>query len=227
MRTIGYTAPEVDQESIRVREGGRDGWADPESDPREIADWDARQARALVPFHLDGSGRPVNPVLSTPILEGRNELGRWGENAATDPVVIAGCGAPYLLMIRRKDRRQWAFPGGMIEPGETAAEAALRELAEETGLVVDRSLASPLTPRYVHDPRASRRAWITTAPVLINLGEVGVLPMVDGGDDAEVAEWIQAWSVYNVAATLDQRFDGEIYPPHIEMIAEFIGEVAR
>jgi 8-oxo-dGTP pyrophosphatase MutT (NUDIX family) len=39
---------------------------------------------------------------------------------------------PSLLMIRDSFGR-WTFPKGLIEAGETARQAALRELAEETG----------------------------------------------------------------------------------------------
>ena len=37
------------------------------------------------------------------------------------------------ILVRHKDRSTWEIPGGHIEPGETALEAAHRELWEETG----------------------------------------------------------------------------------------------
>ncbi|MDQ1444598.1 MAG: 8-oxo-dGTP diphosphatase [Acidimicrobiaceae bacterium] len=42
-----------------------------------------------------------------------------------------------LLLIRRgrgPAAGEWSVPGGRVEPGETLAEAVVRELAEETGL---------------------------------------------------------------------------------------------
>jgi 8-oxo-dGTP diphosphatase len=42
-----------------------------------------------------------------------------------------------VLAVRHRDRvPPWAFPGGKIEPDESPAEAAIREVAEETGLAV-------------------------------------------------------------------------------------------
>jgi 8-oxo-dGTP diphosphatase len=42
-----------------------------------------------------------------------------------------------LLLVRRNrppSAGHWAMPGGRVEPGETLAEAVVRELHEETGL---------------------------------------------------------------------------------------------
>ena len=39
-----------------------------------------------------------------------------------------------LLLIKRADDGLWAMPGGLVDIGETWAEAALRELREETGV---------------------------------------------------------------------------------------------
>lgn len=42
-----------------------------------------------------------------------------------------------VLMLRRSDSGQWAFPGGRIEDGETPEQAALRECEEEIGIRPD------------------------------------------------------------------------------------------
>lgn len=39
-----------------------------------------------------------------------------------------------ILLTRRADNGRWCLPGGHVEPGETVAEACIRELHEETGL---------------------------------------------------------------------------------------------
>jgi predicted NUDIX family NTP pyrophosphohydrolase len=45
-------------------------------------------------------------------------------------VLLVKPGGPFW---RNKDAGAWMIPKGMIEPGEAAAEAALREFEEETG----------------------------------------------------------------------------------------------
>jgi ADP-ribose pyrophosphatase YjhB (NUDIX family) len=39
-----------------------------------------------------------------------------------------------LLMIRRSDSGNWAFPGGAIDIGESVAQAGIRETLEESGM---------------------------------------------------------------------------------------------
>jgi 8-oxo-dGTP pyrophosphatase MutT (NUDIX family) len=44
-------------------------------------------------------------------------------------------GRPYMAAVRVKDGKVLALPKGHIDPGESAAEAAAREVREETGVV--------------------------------------------------------------------------------------------
>ncbi len=41
-----------------------------------------------------------------------------------------------FVIVRAPDRDLWNFPGGMMEDGETEEQAAIREVEEETGLIV-------------------------------------------------------------------------------------------
>jgi 8-oxo-dGTP diphosphatase len=48
--------------------------------------------------------------------------------------------ARRLLMIQRANppaAGRWSIPGGRVEPGESDQQALMREMSEETGLVVD------------------------------------------------------------------------------------------
>ena len=50
-----------------------------------------------------------------------------------------GCGTLYSILLVHKPRNRdaWQLPQGGLEEGETASEAALRELQEETGLTLE------------------------------------------------------------------------------------------
>ncbi|MDB5457571.1 MAG: hydrolase [Caulobacter sp.] len=111
----------------------------------------------------------------------------------TVPVPTAGViclrGDQVLLIKRGNPPRQgqWSLPGGRVEWGETTAAAALRELAEETGVVakllglvdvVDGLFVSPesgeTTRHYVMVDYAAR--WVSGEPV--------------AGDDAAEARFV-------------------------------------
>lgn len=63
--------------------------------------------------------------------------GRVEETSAGGLVLQQHLGQPHAALIARHDRRGrliWSLPKGHIEPGETPEIAAVREVAEETGI---------------------------------------------------------------------------------------------
>jgi len=70
----------------------------------------------------------------TEILYGER-LGRQGQLRLGCSAVIFD-GQKRILLTRRADNGLWCLPGGMMESGESVAEACEREVWEETGLQV-------------------------------------------------------------------------------------------
>jgi len=52
-------------------------------------------------------------------------------------VNIAIIHSGQILLIKREDFEVWCLPGGHVDPGESVAQAAVREAWEETGLEVE------------------------------------------------------------------------------------------
>lgn len=105
----------------------------------------------------------------------RIEIARPGLRAASVAVcVLLRQDVPCLLITRRavglrNHSGQWALPGGSREPRESAAEAALRELREETGVAAGAGDVLGTLDDY-----ATRSGFLIT-PVVVWGGPVGTL----------------------------------------------------
>jgi ADP-ribose pyrophosphatase YjhB (NUDIX family) len=130
--------------------------------------------------------------------------------AAAIAVVVRG---ERLLLVRRShrpDAGRWGFPGGKIEPGETVIAAALRELAEETGVA-----AEPIEVLTALD--VIRR----DGAVLHHYVLIAVLCRWTGGegaaaDDAEDIGWFDLAAIRPLAKS-----------PDVERVAELALERAK
>jgi len=143
-------------------------------------------------YETDSLGRPLHPWARSLLREenggavlGKGAYWNWGPNATADPIVITNEPRPQVLLIKRSDTGALALPGGFVDANETPACAALRELEEETGLVLD-TAGELVYQGPVADLRTTLHAWAETSAYLFT---VDVPSNVRGNDDALNADW--------------------------------------
>lgn len=108
------------------------------------------------------------------------------------PAVTVDCavfakedGETKVLLIERKNepcKGMWALPGGFMNIDESAEEAAVRELQEETGISVKEVAQTGTYSRVDRDPR-ERVVTIAFYAVIDKVCKVV------GQDDAKQARW--------------------------------------
>ncbi len=94
-----------------------------------------------------------------------------------------------VLLIQRKQepcKGQWAFPGGFMNIDETAEQAVVRELAEETTIELDEADVFQIGA-YTAVDRDPRERVITIA----YFAEIDKPVKVKGSDDAAKAQWFK------------------------------------
>lgn len=114
-------------------------------------------------------------------------------------------GAVAVLMVQRKNepfQGRWALPGGFVDPDEDLPDAALRELAEETGIRLTHADLTDPSP-YGRPGRDPRGRTITIAYVAV----ASDLPDPVAADDAAAAAWRGVTEV--LSSPLSIAFDHE------------------
>jgi 8-oxo-dGTP diphosphatase len=114
--------------------------------------------------------------------------------AAVGAVVIEG---DRVLLVRRAQpplKGEWSLPGGALELGETVQQGVVREVLEETGLVVVADRIVEVLDRITRDEASGRiRYHYLLIDFLCHVTGGTLL----GASDAEEAHWVMRDQLHN------------------------------
>ncbi len=136
--------------------------------PRVELPLDGRKhaAVAIVLVDSDAERHGGDPLFADGPLADWNMDDVPGDTDGLDGRMDGVAGGASFILCRRTSRMnrhagQWALPGGRLDPGESALDAALREVDEEIGLALDESRVVGWLDDY-----ATRSGYVITPVVL-------------------------------------------------------------
>lgn len=108
----------------------------------------------------------------------------------------------------------WELPGGGVEPGESYADTAVREMHEETGFLLDPTVLAG-EPRWRRDStyvRRHRRTWQHEVVVTASLPSRAPVPARGGRTPDERQEYVghRWWPVADIVASTARFFPGRL-----------------
>jgi 8-oxo-dGTP pyrophosphatase MutT (NUDIX family) len=131
-----------------------------------------------------------------------------------------------VLMIRgfnpdKPDEFYWFTPGGGLEPDETTAEAAARELYEETGLrATPGDLVGPIYTEEIDLPFGGLQYRQTQDFYALRVPEWAVAPTALDQIELDTIDSFQWLSVDDLAA-LETKPE-TVYPPNMRQLMELL-----
>ncbi len=107
----------------------------------------------------------------------------------------------------RPDVRWWELPGGGVEPGEDEVDALVREVCEETGMVVGREAVGPLLwtqdSTFLH--RGERR-WARCHGRVVRAGTQALGDPALRDDEQDTILGLRWWTAAELAASAERFF---------------------